>query len=218
MLIDYSLYLVTDRSMLLGMNLMEAVEAAIKGGVTLIQLREKDVSSSEFYNLAVEMKKLANSYQVPLIINDRLDIALAVDADGLHIGQEDLPLDVARKILGPGKILGYSVSNLIEAEYGEKYGADYLGAGPVYHTGSKETATEPIGIEGIIRIKESVSIPVVGIGGIGMSNIVDVKESGIDGISVISAILSKDDIKAAARELKKAWSENKVPDRILTKE
>ncbi len=207
MLIDYSLYLVTDRGMLKGANFFHAVREAIRGGVTLLQLREKDVSSSDFYSIAVEMKKLANSYQVPLIINDRLDIALAVDADGLHVGQEDLPLEVARELLGPGKILGYSVSNLIEAEYGEKHGADYLGAGPVYHTGSKETATEPIGIDGIKRIKKSVSIPVVGIGGIGMSNIVKVKESGIDGISVISAILGRDDINAAARDLKKAWSE-----------
>jgi thiamine-phosphate pyrophosphorylase len=203
MLVDYSLYLVTDRNMLNGASLMEAVEAAIKGGVTLLQLREKDVCSSDFYNIAVELKKLANSY------HDRLDIALAVDADGLHIGQEDLPLAVARKILGPGKILGYSVSNLAEAVYGEKYGADYLGAGPVYHTGSKVVTTEPIGAEGIKRIKAIVSIPVVGIGGIGMSNIADVKESWIDGISVISAILARDDIKAAARELKNAWGEKK---------
>jgi len=209
MLVDYSLYLVTDRSMLNGASLMEAVEAAIKGGVTLLQLREKDVCSCDFYNIAVELKKLANSYQVPLIINDRLDIALAVDADGLHIGQEDMPLAVARKILGPGKILGYSVSNQAEAVYGEKYGADYLGAGPVYYTGSKVVAIEPIGTEGIKRIKESVSIPVVGIGGIGMSNIVEMKESGIDGISVISAILARDDIKAAARELKNGWGEKK---------
>jgi thiamine-phosphate pyrophosphorylase len=206
MLVDYTLYLVTDRGMLSGTNLYHAVMEAIRGGVTLIQLREKDVSSSEFYGIAAEMKKLAGSYQVPLIINDRLDIALAVDADGLHIGQEDLPLDIARRILGPGKILGYSVSNQAEAVYGEKNGADYLGAGPVYHTGSKETAIEPIGAGGIKRIKESVSIPVVGIGGIGMSNIVEVKESGIDGISVISAILASNDISAAARELKKAWS------------
>jgi thiamine-phosphate pyrophosphorylase len=207
--VDYTLYLVTDRGMLNGTDLYHAVGEAIRGGVTLLQLREKDISSSDFFSIAVEMKKLANSYQVPLIINDRLDIALAVDADGLHIGQEDIPLDIARKVLGQGKILGYSVSNLIEAEYGEKHGADYLGAGPVYHTGSKETATEPIGIDGIKRIKESVSIPVVGIGGIGMSNILDIRESGIDGISVISAILARDDINAAARDLKKAWYKKK---------
>ena len=207
MLVDYSLYLVTDRSMLNGASLMEAVEAAIKGGVTLIQLREKDVSSSDFYSIAVELKQLANSYQVPLIINDRLDIALAADADGLHIGQEDIPLAVARKILGPGKILGYSVSNLAEAEYGMKHGADYLGAGPVYHTGSKVVAFDPIGTSILKNIKDIVSIPVVGIGGIGMSNIREVKNSGIDGVSVISAILASQEIETAARELKNAWSE-----------
>lgn len=177
MFVDYSLYLVTDRGMLGGKNLYKAVEEAVRGGVTLLQLREKDVGSGEFYNIAVEMKKLAGLYRTPLIINDRLDIALAVDADGLHIGQEDLPLEVARKLLGPGKILGYSVSNQAEAVYGEENGADYLGAGPVYHTGSKEVAIEPIGPAGLKRIKESVSIPVVGIGGIGIANIGEVKES-----------------------------------------
>ncbi len=206
MFVDYSLYLVTDRGMLGGKNLYKAVEEAVRGGVTLLQLREKDAGSGEFYNIAVEMKKLAGLFRTPLIINDRLDIALAVDADGLHIGQEDLPLEVARKLLGPGKILGYSVSNQAEAVYGEENGADYLGAGPVYHTGSKEVAIEPIGPAGLKRIKESVSIPVVGIGGIGIDNIGEVKESGIAGISVISAILARPDIEEAARELKSAWS------------
>lgn len=203
--VDYSLYLVTDRGMLRDIVLYSAVEKAIKGGVTLLQLREKDAGSGEFYNIALEMKKLADSHGVPLIINDRLDIALAVDADGLHIGQEDLPLEVARALLGPGKILGYSVSNVAEAVYGEKNGADYLGAGPVYHTGSKATEIEPIGAAGLKKIKKSVSIPVVGIGGIGMSNIDEVKKSGIEGISVISAILASNNIEAAARELKCAW-------------
>jgi len=207
MSVDYSIYLVTDRGMLKDISLYKSVEKAIKGGVTLLQLREKDASSGEFYNVAVELKKLANSYRVPLIINDRLDIALAVDADGLHIGQDDLPLEVARALLGPGKILGYSVSNVAEAVYGEKNGADYLGAGPVYHTGSKVVSIEPIGAAGLKRIKESVSIPVVGIGGIGMSNIAEVKESGIEGISVISAILASLDIEAAARGLSNAWRE-----------
>ncbi len=204
--VDYSLYLVTDRGMLRDISLYSAVEKAIKGGVTLLQLREKDTGSGEFYNIAMEMKKLANSNGVPLVINDRLDIALAVDADGLHIGQEDLPLEVARALLGPGKIIGYSVSNVAEAVYGEKNGADYLGVGPVYHTGSKVTEIKPIGTAGLKKIKESVSIPVVGIGGIGMANIAEVKKSGIEGISVISAILASADTEAAARELKSAWS------------
>ncbi|MDD2554073.1 MAG: thiamine phosphate synthase [Desulfotomaculaceae bacterium] len=207
MSVNYSLYLVTDRGMLRKKSLYSAVEAALRGGVTLLQLREKDAGSGEFYNIALEMKKLANSYGVPLIINDRLDISLAVDADGLHIGQDDLPLQVAKKLLVPGKILGYTVSNVVEAVYGEKNGADYLGAGPIYHTGSKVTEIEPIGTAKLKEIRESVSIPVVGIGGIGMPNIVEVKKSGVQGISVISAILAKDDVEAAARDLKSAWSE-----------
>jgi thiamine-phosphate pyrophosphorylase len=206
MQMDYTLYLVTDRGILNGRDISKAVEEAIKGGVTILQLREKDISSRDFYDLAVRMKKLAVFHQVPLIINDRLDIALAVDADGLHIGQEDLPVKVARKLLGLGKILGYSVSNIAEAIHGERNGADYLGAGTVYSTGSKEVSIAPIGAEGLKKIKEAVSIPVVGIGGIGLANIDEVKRSGVDGISVISAILGGQDIEGEARNLINAWS------------
>jgi len=203
--VDYSLYLVTDRSILRGKDILAAVEEALRGGITLVQLREKEISSRDFYNLALKIKELAKSYNVPLIINDRLDIALAVDADGLHIGQEDLPLKVARKVLGPAKILGYSVSNVEEAVYGEKNGADYLGAGPVYLTGSKADAGNPIGLEKLRRIKESVTIPVVGIGGIGTGNIDDVKTTGIDGVSLISAILGSENIEKTTRNLIHAW-------------
>lgn len=205
--VDYSLYLVTDRGILGGRDIFDAVESAVKGGVTLVQLREKNISSLDFYNIAVRLKKLAGRYGVPLIINDRLDIALAVDADGLHIGQEDLPVSAARKLLGKGKILGYSVSTVEEAVYGERNGADYLGAGPVYPTGSKLDAVSPIGIEILKRIKESVSIPVVGIGGIGFSNISEIKSSGIDGVSVISAILGSSDIERTSRDMAKLWRE-----------
>ncbi len=203
--VDYSLYLVTDRSILKGRSLFDAVAEAIRGGVNLLQLREKDVCSRDFYQIALKLKELANSCNVPLIINDRMDIALAVDADGLHIGQEDLPLKVARKLLGPGKILGYSVSNTAEAEYGEKNGADYLGAGPVYPTGSKLDTVDPIGTDGIKVIKESVSIPVVAIGGVGLANAAEVKKSGVDGISVISAILGSPQVEENARSLKNIW-------------
>lgn len=205
MVVDYSLYLVTDRGILKGRDLMKSVEEAIKGGVTLVQLREKDISSLDFYNIALKLKKLVNSYNVPLIINDRLDIALAVDAEGLHIGQQDLPIEVARKLLGPGKILGYSASTLEEAVHGDKNGADYLGVGAVYATGSKSDAGEPIGIEKLREIKEKVSIPVVGIGGIGLSNIEEVKTTGIDGISLISAILGSQDIEGTSRNLINLW-------------
>lgn len=205
--VDYSLYLVTDRGILGGRDIFDAVESAVKGGVTLVQLREKNISSLDFYNIAVRLKKLTGQYGVPLIINDRLDIALAVDADGLHIGQEDLPVSAARKLLGKGKILGYSVSAVEEAVYGERNGADYLGAGPVYPTGSKLDAVSPIGIETLKRIKESVSIPVVGIGGIGFSNISEIKSSGIDGVSVISAILGSSDIEGTSRDMAGLWRE-----------
>lgn len=203
--VDYTLYLVTDRGILKGRDIFEAVEAAIRGGITLLQLREKDASSREFYEIALQMKRLAASHRIPLIINDRLDIALAVDADGLHVGQDDLPVDVARRILGPGKILGCSVSTAEEAKEAERAGADYLGAGSVYPTGSKDLVKPPIGPEGLARIKEAVSIPVVGIGGINLSNIAEVKRAGADGISVISAILGSEDIEGAARALLKAW-------------
>lgn len=205
MAIDYTLYLVTDRGILQGRDLYRVVEDAIDGGVTLLQLREKDASSREFYEVAREMKELAHSRKIPLIINDRLDIALAVDADGLHIGQDDLPLPVARRLLGPGKILGYSVSNVEEAVYGEENGADYLGAGAVFATGSKELAVPPIGLDMLREIRRAVSLPVVGIGGISPDNLEEVKRTGIDGISVISAILGSEDTREAAGRLAAAW-------------
>ena len=203
--IDYSVYLVTDRRILQGRDLLDAVAEAIEGGVTLIQLREKEVSSREFYQIALKVKDLAHSRGVPLLINDRLDIALAVNADGLHIGQEDLPLKVASKLLGPDKIIGLSVSNLEDAVQGEKEGADYLGAGAVYPTTSKDVSESPIGPDGLKKIKDAVSIPVVGIGGINLFNIEEVKRTGVDGVAVISAIMGAPDIKDAARKLADAW-------------
>jgi thiamine-phosphate pyrophosphorylase len=203
--LDYRLYLVTDRQILKGRDLPAAVEEALQGGVTMLQLREKGASSREFYQLAVRLLQLAHSYHVPLIINDRLDIALACGADGLHVGQGDLQLEVARRLLGHGKILGYSVSTVQEALEGERLGADYLGAGSVFPTGSKDDAGEPIGVDGLRRIKQAVAIPVVGIGGIGLSNLPQVKQSGVDGVSLISAILGREDPGAAAGELTAAW-------------
>lgn len=203
--VDYTLYLLTDRNILQGKDFKRSAEEAVRGGVTLLQLREKEASTREFYESALQMKELAHSFKLPLIINDRLDIALAVDADGLHIGQDDLPLTTARKLLGPGKLLGLSVSNAEEAVYGEEHGADYLGAGAVYHTGSKEIAVPPIGPGELKKIKNAVSIPVVAIGGISLSNIREVKETGVDGVAVISAILGSRQIEGAARELLNAW-------------
>lgn len=198
--IDYTLYLVTDRDVLKGRDLCEAIEASIKGGVTLVQLREKDISSLDFYNLAVAVKKITDKYNVPLIINDRIDIALAVDAAGVHVGQSDIPANVARKIIGEDKILGISAATLEEAKLAEAEGADYLGIGAVFPTDTKKDARS-VSVELLDEIKKSLTVPVVGIGGISESNVELLKESKIDGIAVVSAILGKDDIEQAAKNM-----------------
>ena len=198
--IDYTLYLVTDRDVLKGRDLCEAIEQSIKGGVTLVQLREKDISSLDFYNLAVAVKKITDKYNVPLIINDRIDIALAVDAAGVHVGQSDIPTKVARKIIGEDKILGISAATLEEAKLAEAEGADYLGIGAVFPTDTKKDARS-VSIELLGEIKKSLTVPVVGIGGISQNNAELLKESKIDGIAVVSAILGKEDIEQAAKDM-----------------
>ncbi|HHV63790.1 MAG TPA: thiamine phosphate synthase [Peptococcaceae bacterium] len=198
---DYALYLVTDRNYIGKRYLPDCVAEAIEGGVTLVQLREKTASSREFYALALAVKEVTSRYKVPLIINDRLDIALAVDADGLHLGQDDLPIEIARRYFGEDKVIGISVSNVREALQAEKEGADYLGAGAVFATGTK-TDAELVTLGELQRIKEAVSIPVVAIGGIKKHNAPEVLSTGIDGISVVSAILAEEDIAGAARTLR----------------
>lgn len=198
---DYSLYLVTDRALLNGRDLCETLEQAISGGVTLVQLREKNLSTLEFYELAKQVKALLKPYHIPLMINDRLDIALAVDAEGLHIGQEDLPLPVARQLLGPGKIIGVSASTLTEARLAEQQGADYLGVGAVFPTTTKHDA-DSVSLAQLKRIKESIEIPVVAIGGITQENVEQVKATGVDGVAVISAILGQPDCQKAAKVFK----------------
>ena len=199
--IDYALYLVTDRNILGERDLCECVEQAILGGVTLVQLREKELCSKDFYETAQDVKKITDQYKVPFIINDRLDIALAVDADGLHIGQEDLSLSVARRLLGPDKIIGVSASNLSEALAAEQAGAEYLGVGAVFATPTKKDA-DSVSLPQLAQIKAGVSIPVVGIGGINEMNARSVISTGVDGVSVVSAILGKADIRQAAEQLR----------------
>lgn len=198
--VDYTLYLVTDRDVLRGRDLIKCIEESILGGVTLVQLREKNVTSREFYEIAIKVKEVTSKYNVPLIINDRLDIALAIDADGLHIGQKDLPASVARKILGKDKILGVSAATLQEALKAEKDGADYLGVGAVFSTSTKKD-TRDVSYETLSNITASVNIPVVAIGGINEKNVTKLKESNIDGIAVISCILGKEDVKGAAEKM-----------------
>lgn len=198
--INYALYLVTDRKILAGRDLYECVEQAILGGTSLLQLREKDVSSKDFYEIAQRVKVIAAKYKVPFIINDRLDIALAVDADGLHIGQDDMPLSVARKLLGPDKIIGMSASSISEALTAEKEGADYLGVGAMFTTPTKKDA-DSVTLSQLAKIKAAVHIPVVAIGGINEDNVKSVINTGVDGVSVVSAILGKHDIQGTARKL-----------------
>lgn len=198
--VNYGLYLVTDRDILKDRDFIISLEEAILGGVTVIQLREKNLSSLEFYHLAVEVKKLTSKYNIPLIINDRLDIALSVDADGVHVGQNDLPAPIVRQIVGDKKIIGVSTATLEEALLSEQNGADYIGVGALFVTNTK-TNTRKVTLEQLKTIKENVKIPVVGIGGINEDNVTLLKQSGIDGIAVVSAILGKDNVKESAEQL-----------------
>jgi thiamine-phosphate pyrophosphorylase len=199
--IDYKLYLVTDREVLKNKDLFTAVEEAIKGGVTVVQLREKNLTSLEFYNTAVKIKEITDKYNVPLIINDRLDIAIAVDAAGLHVGQKDMPAEVARKLLGSNKILGVSAATLEEAKKAETDGADYIGVGAVFLTTTKNDA-RAVSVQLLKEIKQGVSIPVVAIGGINSGNAKLLKPANVDGIAVVSDILGKENVTLAAEVLK----------------
>ncbi|VBB06971.1 thiamine phosphate synthase [Lucifera butyrica] len=198
--IDYSLYLVTDRQLLAGKDLLATVEQAIRGGVTLVQLREKELCTREFYHWAQRLKTVTDTYGIPLIINDRADIALAVDADGLHVGQEDMPLSVARQILGTEKIIGVSVSSVEEALAAQAGGADYLGVGAIFATATKRDA-DSVSLPGLQRIKEQTRLPVVAIGGIQAANVRRVMETGVDGAAVVSAVIAASDPYGAALTL-----------------
>ncbi len=198
---DYSLYLVTDRKLSLGRSLIDVIRPAVEGGVTVVQLREKEVASREFYREAVKIKEFLDARGIPLIINDRLDIALAIDAAGVHLGQEDLPVDVARKILGPDKVIGASVFTPEEAILAEAAGADYLGLSPIFVTSTKPELTSQIGIEGIGPIRRATRLPLVGIGSMNETNTCSVIRAGLDGVAVVSAICCKEDVRAAAERI-----------------
>lgn len=198
--LELTLYLVTDRRWLGGRRLDESVEQAILGGATLVQLREKEISSREYLDLAVKVKAITDRYDVPLIVNDRIDIALAVDADGVHVGPEDLPVPVVRRLLGPDRIIGASASSVEEALSLQAQGADYLGVGAIFPTTTKQ-ATEKVSLEELGRIKSAVRIPVTAIGGIGAENASEVMKTGVDGVAVVSTIMNQPDIREATRNL-----------------
>jgi len=194
------LYGITDRAWLNGRSLKDDVEKAILGGATMIQLREKNLSIDEFVEEALEIKEVCKKYDVPFIINDSLEVFLKVDADGIHVGQNDLSADVVRRIIGPNKILGVSAENVGEALLAEKNGADYLGVGTIFSTTTKLDAIT-VSKEELARICYNVKIPVVAIGGITLDNIKELKNTMIQGVSVVSAIFKESDITLATRKL-----------------
>jgi thiamine-phosphate pyrophosphorylase len=195
------LYAVTDRYWLKEHTLLEEVENTLKGGATFIQLREKNLEEEKFMKEAIEIQALCKKYKVPFVVNDNVDIAVAMDADGVHVGQSDMEAGEVRQKLGPDKIIGVSACTVEQAVLAEKRGADYLGVGAVFPTGSKDDA-EDVSFDTLKAICEAVSIPVVAIGGITKENVRKLQGSGIDGIAVISAIFAQPDIKAATMELK----------------
>lgn len=199
--IDYSLYLVTDRDILGERDLCKAVEDSIKGGATIVQLREKFIDDDKFLQIAKEVQKITKKYNVPLIINDNIKIAKEIDAEGVHIGQSDDSLEKAREVLGKNKIIGVSVGSIEEALKAQAGGADYLGIGTIFYTGSKKDINEPLGIENLKNIVDAIKIPSVAIGGIHLDNIKDVMKTGVDGVAVISEILGKEDIENASKTL-----------------
>ena len=204
---DYRLYLVTDRNCLQQQTLEQAVEQAILGGVTLVQLREKAITSKAFYERALRIKAICHHYNVPLLINDRVDIALAVEADGVHIGQSDLPCGVVRQILGKDKIIGVSARTAQQAIQAQADGADYLGVGAMFATSTKQDA-QTVSIASLTQIRQAVTLPIVAIGGINHTTLpalqqaLQAADTSIDGVAVVSAILGQKDVKLASEQLK----------------
>ena len=197
---DLLLYAVTDRTWLNGDTLYNQVEKALKGGATFIQLREKNLSNTEFLEEAKEIKQLCVKYNVPFVINDNVEIAKEIHADGVHVGQDDMEALDVRAVLGKDKIIGVSAHSVEEALLAQEHGADYLGVGAVFHTGTKSDATD-LSRETLKAICDAVDIPVIAIGGISADNVLELSGNGLCGIAVISAIFAQKDIEAAARNL-----------------
>ena len=200
-IVDWRLYVVTDAGLSRGRSHRAVIEAAIIGGATIVQYREKHASTRQMIEEALELRDLTRRAGVPLTVNDRVDVALAVDADGVHVGQDDMPVALARRLIG-NKLLGVSVHSLSEALQAVRDGADYLGVGPIFATTTKPDAGPPIGLDGLRAIRQHVSIPIVAIGGINQANAADVVRAGVDGIAVVSAVVAADDVTAAARQLR----------------
>jgi thiamine-phosphate pyrophosphorylase len=204
---ELDVYLVTDEGLSAGRSTVEIVEAAIRGGVDIVQLREKSANANERYELGRELRELTRDAGVPLIVNDRVDLTAALDADGVHLGDDDLPVSVAREQLGEAAIIGRSVSTPEAARRAEEAGADYLGVGAVFATDSKDDVSpeeQAIGLDRIRAVREATDLPFVGIGGVTPHNAADVVEAGADGVAVISAVTGADEPETATRALGKA--------------
>jgi thiamine-phosphate pyrophosphorylase len=199
---DYALYLVTDAGLSRGRSQSEIVQAAIRGGVTIVQYREKHAATREMIAEAAELCEICRRNHVPFIVNDRLDVALAVDADGMHVGQDDMPASIARRLIGPDKILGVSAENVEQARAAVADGANYIGASPIFSTPTKPDAPPPMGIAGLEQLTRAVPIPVVAIGGVNANNAAGIMHAHAAGIAVVSAIVSAEDVEASARELR----------------
>ncbi len=207
--IDLSLYLVTDRSMM-KRKMAEVVSQAVEGGVTAVQLREKDVTFREFMHLAVELKSVLEPMKVPLLINDRVDVALAAGADGVHLGMNDMPPDLARKFLGPDCIIGLSVEKDEDIEYANRHDIDYAGVSPVFNTTTKTDTINEWGLDGIQRVAEGCKHKIVGIGSLNKTNAGEVIRHGADGVAVVSAICAAEDPGNEARQLRRIIDEAKI--------
>ena len=199
--VDFNLYLITDRNQTGNVRLVDVVEDALKGGGKGIQLREKDLSSRELYELAYDLRKLTTKYDARLIINDRVDIALAVEADGVHLGLNSLPIHRVRKLLGRERLIGLSCHNQINAIMAQENGADFITFGPVYYTPSKANYGKPVGVEKLEIVSHLLGIPVFALGGIKRENIHEVMAAGASGISLVSAIIASDDPGKEAAEM-----------------
>ena len=202
--LDLSVYVITDRRLAGDRSILDVVRAAIRGGATVIQLREKEATTREMVELGQALLQITREAGVPLIVNDRVDVALAIDADGVHVGQDDMPAAIARRLIGPDKILGVSAETVEEALAAQRDGADYLGVGDIYGTTTKPDAGPPIGLEGLRRIVEAVTIPCVGIGGITPENAAAVVKAGAAGVAVVSAVMAAPDPEEATRRLRDA--------------
>lgn len=203
------LYLITQQSLAAGRSTVEVVREALQGGAQVVQLRDKGLTARELLTIGEQVRQLTRAAGVPLIINDRVDLAIALDADGVHLGQDDIPAPVARRLLGPGKIIGVSAGNVEQALRAVTDGADYLGIGPVYGTTSKTDARLPVGPEMVAAVRRAVKLPVVAIGGISLANLGAVALAGADAIAVISAVVSAPAVREAAAAIQRHWTQLK---------